>query len=306
MNVDGRVERPRGVPCADAPRRRSLFDDIPADDVAPSVTRVQKHVGWRGLGLRDLWVSRELLWFLALRDIKVRYKQTFFGAAWAIGQPLATMAVFTLIFGRLAKLPSEGAPYSVFVLAGLVPWGLVTGNLPGAAASLVSNVGLITKVRIHNMLVPAAVVMAGIADVLVASVLVVAVAAGHGIYPAPRLALLPVFIAIEVVVVLGVSLLLSSVTVLYRDIRYVVPFAVQLWLFLTPVVYPSSEVQGAVRWLFLMNPMVFAIEGFRWAVLGTHAPFGAVAPIGAAAAVVALVLGCYVFRRLEPTFADAV
>lgn len=273
---------------------------------SPPVVRVERSEGWRGFGLVELWRSRELLAFLSLRDVKVRYKQTFFGAAWAVGQPLATMVVFTLIFGRLAHLPSNGMPYSVFVLAGLVPWGLVTGNVPTAATSLISNVPLLTKVRIHNMLVPTATIIGGLVDLAVAIVLLVLFAGAHGIWPGPEILLLPFFIALEVCVVLGVSLFFAAVSVLYRDIRYVVPFAVQLWLFLTPVVYPSGSVHGAVRVAYLLNPMVFAIEGVRWAVLGTSEPLGSIAPAGIVGALAFLLAGAYVFRRLEPIFADVV
>ena len=273
---------------------------------APSVVRLAKREGWPGFGFVGLWQDRELLWFLAQRDLKVRYKQTFFGAAWAIGQPLITMLVFTVIFGRIADMPSEGLPYSVFVLGGLVPWGLVASGVPATSVSLLSNVPLITKVRIHNLLVPAATVLGSIVDFAIAIVLLLVVAGISGIFPGPEILALPLFIALDVSIVLGVGLLLSSVNVMFRDIRYIVPFAVQLWLFLTPVVYPTSEVDGAIRWLYAINPMVGVVEGFRWSVLGEGEELASVLPASVIGAVAILLVGAYTFRRLEPKFADVV
>ena len=270
------------------------------------VVRLAKREGWPGFGFVGLWHDRELLWFLTQRDLKVRYKQTFFGAAWALGQPLITMLVFTLIFGRIADLPSEGLPYSVFVLAGLVPWGLVASGVPAASMSLLSNVPLITKVRIHNMLVPAATVLGSIVDLGIAMVLLVVVAGFHGIAPQPELLALPLFVALDIAVVLGVGLLLASVNVLFRDIRYLVPFGVQLWLFLTPVVYPAGEIEGGLRWLYALNPMVGVVEGFRWSVLGAGGELGHVLPFSVVGAVVLLLVGAYTFRRIEPRFPDVV
>lgn len=273
---------------------------------AQSVVRLERTDGWRGFGFRDLWRDRELLWFLAQRDLKVRYKQTFFGAAWAIAQPMITMFVFTVIFGRLADLPSQGLPYSVFVLGGLVPWGLVASAVPSTSVSLLSNVALITKVRIHNMLVPAATVLAALVDLAIAIALLVVYAAGHGVYPGPEILALPLFVALDAAVVFGVGLLLASVNVLYRDIRYAVPFGVQVWLFLTPVVYPVGEVDASIRWLYGLNPMVAVVEGFRWSVLGASTHLGDVIITGALGAIALLLGGAYVFRRIEPSFADVV
>ena len=273
---------------------------------APAVVRLAKREGWPGFGFVGLWKDRELLWFLALRDLKVRYKQTFFGAAWAIGQPLITMVVFTVIFGRIADMPSEGLPYGVFVLAGLVPWGLVASGVPSASVSLLSNVPLITKVRIHNLLIPAATVLGSLVDFAIAIGLLLVVAALSGIFPGPEILALPLFVALDLCIVLGVGLLLSSINVMFRDIRYVVPFAVQLWLFLTPVVYPTNEVDSALRWLYAINPMVGVVEGFRWSVLGTGDELASVLPASVVGAVAILLFGAYTFRRLEPTFPDVV
>jgi lipopolysaccharide transport system permease protein len=270
------------------------------------VVRFAPSSGFRGFGFVELARERELLWFLAQRDLKVRYKQTFFGAAWAIGQPVITMVVFTLIFGRLAGLPSEGLPYPVFVLAGLVPWGLVATGVPATSVSLLSNVPLITKVRIPNMVVPAASVVGSLVDFAIAIVLLLALAAGYGITPGPEVLTLPFFVVLAVAIVFGIGLLLSSINVLFRDVRYVVPFAVQTWLFLTPVVYPTGEVDGAVRWIYALNPMVGVVEGFRWAALGVRGELASVLPVSVVGAALLLVGGAYVFRRIEPRFPDVV
>lgn len=270
------------------------------------VTRLEKATGWRGFGFADLWHSRELLFFLALRDVKVRYKQTFFGAAWAVAQPLITMVVFTLVFGRLAELPSEGVPYSVFVLAGVVPWSMVASGTPTTASSLLANSALITKVRIHSVVVPVAAVLGNLLDLGIAILLLLGYAALSGVLPGWELMALPVFVLLGIVIVTGVGLLLSSVSVLYRDVRYVVPFGVQVWLFLTPVVYPTREVDEGVQWLYSLNPMVGVVEGFRWSVIGTGNELGTALPASVVGAVLLLLAGAFVFRRLEPIFADAV
>ena len=278
----------------------------PAGTTSDVVAHLAPSSGFRGFGFGELWRERELLWFLAQRDLKVRYKQTFLGATWAIGQPVITMIVFTLVFGRIARLPSEGLPYAVFVLAGLVPWGLVSTGVPAASMSLLSNVPLITKVRIPNTVIPAATVLGSVIDFGIAIVLLLVVAAGYGIFPGPELLALPLFVALDILIVLGIGLLLSSINVLFRDIRYVVPFAVQTWLFLTPVVYPTSEVEGVARWLLALNPMVGVVEGFRWSVLGSGDELASVLPVSLVGAVLLLLGGAYVFRRIEPRFPDVV
>lgn len=269
-----------------------------------SVIRLEATTGFRGFALKDAWRARELLIFLTERDLRVRYKQTFFGAAWAVAQPVITMVLFTLIFGRLAGLPSEGVPYPVFVLAGTVPWGLVASGLTTASTSLVSNQSLIKKVYIHKMLVPASALLAHVVDVAVAVVVLVAVAAAYGIWPSPRLLVLPVVLLIGVAIVLGMALALSAVNVVFRDVRFVVPFFVQAWMFGTPVAYSLTAVDGAYRWWFALNPFVGVVEGARWAVLGTSNNLPLYLGSAAGGAVVLLVLGGYVFRRLEPSFAD--
>jgi lipopolysaccharide transport system permease protein len=299
------------TPYADRPTTggeeyEQVSNDLPTPANAPEVVRLAPGAGFRRLGLGDLWRDRELLWFLTERDLKIRYKQTVFGAAWAIGQPLVMMVVFTLVFDRIANVRSEGLPYEVFVLGGLVPWGLVATGVPTASTSLLSNVSLITKVRIANIVVPAAAVCATLVDLAISVVLLVVIAAAYGIYPGPEILLLPFFVSLGVAIVFGIGLLLAAINVLFRDIRYVVPFAVQAWLFLTPVVYPTREISGSVRWIYALNPMVGVVEGVRWSALGTGSELGTVVPVSVVAACVLVGLGTYIFRRIEPRFADVV
>lgn len=270
----------------------------------PLVTRIEPTVGFRGYALREAWRSRELLVFLTERDLRVRYKQTFFGAAWAVAQPVITMVLFSLVFGRLAGLPSEGVPYPLFVLAGTVPWGLVSSGLVTASTSLVSNQALIKKVYVHKMLVPASALLAHLVDVLIAIAVLVVVAAGYGIWPTPRLLALPVILVLGVAIVLGVALAMSAVNVIFRDVRFVVPYAVQIWMFATPVAYSLTAVDAGYRWWFALNPFVGVVEGTRWVMFGraNDLPlYLATSVVGAAAL---LALGGYVFRRLESSFAD--
>ena len=272
-----------------------------------AVTRIQPVHGWRRLGLHEFWTDRDLLFFLALRDIKVRYKQTFFGAAWAVGQPLLMMVVFAFVFGRLAHLPSEGVPYTVFVLAGLVPWGLVTMGLTTASLSLSNQIHLINKVRVPRVLVPTASVLGSVVDLGVATGLLFVFAWSYGIPPSWRYVALPAFALLGTLVVMGVALFLAAVNVVYRDVRYISPFLVQMWLFITPVAYSTTLVSSHLpRALYAANPMVGVVQGFRWSVL--NAPLSVRHDLlpSIAAAVVIVALGMAVFRRLEPTFADVI
>lgn len=281
----------------------------PASDTrvdGPAPIRIEARTGWPGFGLREAWEWRELLVFLVERDVRVRYKQTVFGATWAVAQPVITMVLFTVVFGRVAGLPSEGVPYPLFSLAGTVPWALVAGGLTAASASLVQNEALVKQVYVHKMLVPASSVLANVVDVLIAIVVLVCVAAGYGYWPSPRLLVLPALVALGVAVVLGVALVLCAVNVLYRDVRILLPYVIQVWLFATPVAYSVTAVDEENRWLFALNPLVGVVEGVRWAVLGTgnDLPLYLASSVGGAA--VGLLFGGYVFRRLEPSFADVV
>jgi lipopolysaccharide transport system permease protein len=247
---------------------------------------------WPTLGSRELWAHRELLYFLVWRDVKVRYKQTALGVAWAVLQPLATMLVFSLFFGRLAKVPSDGVPYPLFALAALVPWTFFANGL--------------TQLYFPRLAIPLASVLAGALDLAVAFVLLVAAMLWYGVWPSPQwIAAIP-FALLALVTTLGVGTWLSALNVQYRDVRYAVPFLVQLWLFATPIAYPSSLLGAPWRTVYALNPMVAVVDGFRWALLGTSAPLTSTVAASCAVAVVLLVSGTLYFRRMERSFADLV
>lgn len=262
---------------------------------------------------RELWAHRELLYFLVWRDVKVRYKQTLLGGAWAILQPLATAAVFTLFFGRVAGVASDGLPYSIFSYCGLLLWLFFAQALAQASQSLVGSSNLITKVYFPRLVIPVAPTLAGLLDFVIASPLLAALMAFHGVRFSPRLLLFPIPVALAVVTAVGAGLWLAALNVEYRDIRYVIPFLIQLWLFCSPVIYPASSVLpvlaklGIPGWVFGLNPMAVAIEGFRWAVLGLpSAPPPAMLMAGVASALAVLISGMVYFAKVERWFADVV
>ena len=261
--------------------------------------------GWVPLRLAELWAHRELLYFLVWRDIKVRYKQTALGVLWAVLQPLLAMFVFTLFFGRLARMASDGVPYAVFNLAGLVPWTFFVFGLNEAANSVVGSRHLITKVYFPRLAVPLAPVLAGLVDFAIAFLLLQVVMAWYGLLPGVRAVFVLPFLLLAFATSLGVGLWLAALNVLYRDVRYVLPLLSQLWLFATPIVYPSSLVPAQWRPAYGLNPMVSVVDGFRWALLGTPAP-GATLLMSSLAALVLLTTGALYFRRIERTFADIV
>ena len=275
--------------------------DVPA----PARTIViQPSRGWVSLQLGELWEYRELLYFLVWRDIKVRYKQTVLGAAWAVIQPLFSMVVFSVFFGRLAKLPSDGVPYPVFSYCALVPWTYFATALTMSSNSLVDHARLITKVYFPRLLVPASSVLAGLVDLAIASIVLVAMLLYYGIRPGPAVLLLPAFVLLATLTALGVGLWLSALNVQYRDVRYTLTFLVQFWLFLTPVAYSSALVPERWRPLYTLNPMTGVVEGFRWALLGTRDQPGALLLVSALSVTVLLLGGLYNFRRMERRFAD--
>jgi lipopolysaccharide transport system permease protein len=249
---------------------------------------------------------RELLYFLVWRDVKVRYKQTVLGAAWAIIQPFMTMVVFSLFFGRLAGIPSEGVPYPIFSFAALVPWTFFANGLSQSANSLVGSANLLTKVYFPRLAIPIATVLSGAVDFVLAFVVLLGMMLFYRVTPTWNALWLPLFLLLALVTALGVGLWLSALNVQYRDVRYVVPFVVQFWLFATPIAYPSSLLPQLWRSIYALNPMVGVVEGFRWALLGTETAPGAMIFISAAAAVVILVSAMFYFRRMEDTFADVV
>jgi lipopolysaccharide transport system permease protein len=261
---------------------------------------------WIPLHLSELWEYRELLYFLVWRDIKVRYKQTALGAAWAVMQPLFMMLVFSLFFGRFAKVPSDGIPYPVFAFCALLPWQLFANALTESSNSLVGNQNLITKVYFPRLVIPIAAVLSGLVDFLIAFVILVGMMLYYGIVPGWSIVVLPGFILLAVLTALAVGLWLSALNVQYRDVRYTMNFLVQFWLFATPVAYPSSLVPETWRALYGINPMAGVVEGFRWALLGKTSPPGAMLWVSVAVVTMLLVGGLYYFRRMEQQFADIV
>ena len=246
------------------------------------------------------------MYFLCWRDIKVRYKQTALGVAWAVIQPFFTMLVFTLFFGRLAQIPSDGIPYAVFSYTALVPWMFFANGLSQASDSLVSNSNLIRKVFFPRLVVPISSVLSGVIDFGIAFIVLIGMMLYFGITPTQNVVFFPAFLLLALVTALGVSLWLSALNVQFRDIRYAIPFLIQFWLFITPIAYPSSIIPDPWRTFYGINPMVGVVEGFRWALLGTGTSPGFMCLISSLVAVGILVSGAYYFRRMEITFADRI
>jgi lipopolysaccharide transport system permease protein len=284
----------------------ALSIEIAAAEAPRPFVRVQPSRGWTSLGLADLWTYRELVYFLTWRDVKVRYKQTVLGVAWAVLQPVLTTLIFSLFFGRLAGIPSDGVPYPIFALAGLVPWTFFANGLTQASNSLVGNANLITKVYFPRLIVPIAAVLSGVIDVLLACLVLVAMMAYYQIAPSAQVIWLPAILLLVLIVALGTGLWFSAMNVQFRDVRYTVPFLTQLWMLATPIAYPSSMLHQPWRTVFAINPMVGAVEGVRWAVFAGTAPPIAQIVVSFSTAAVVLVSGALYFRRMERTFADVV
>lgn len=273
-------------------------------DIPTFVIRPTK--GWRFLDLRELWAYRELVYFLTWRDIKVRYKQTAIGVAWAVLQPLAMMVVFALFFGKLAKVPSEGIPYPLFAYAGLLPWQLFSRTISESTNSLVTDQRLITRVYFPRIIVPLATTLAAILDFMISGILLVVLMLIYGVTPGVVVFWLPFFILLMLITSLGVGFWLSALNVEYRDVMYTVPFLNQFWLFLTPVVYPSSLVPEKWRILYGLNPMTGVVEGFRWALLGVGKGPSPMLIVSILVSIFLFVSGIVWFRRRERTFVDAI
>jgi lipopolysaccharide transport system permease protein len=273
---------------------------------SPPTLVIRPSKGFLRLNLKDVWAYRELLFFLVWRDIKVRYKQTALGAAWAVIQPVMTMVVFSVFFGRLAKVPSDGIPYPVFAFAALLPWQLFAFALTESSNSLVGSQNLITKVYFPRLVIPLSSVLAGIVDFAIAFLVLLVMMLYYGIRPTSAIVWLPLFLFLAVATALSVGLWLSALNVKYRDVRYTIPFLTQLWMFATPVAYPSSLIPQHWRAWFGLNPMAGVVEGFRWALLGKSTGPGALLWVSIAAVVLLLVGGLFYFRRTESTFADIV
>lgn len=272
----------------------------------PRLVVIRPSRGWVSLGLRDLWEYRELLYFLVWRDVKVRYKQTALGAAWAILQPFLTMVVFSVFFGNLARVPSDGIPYPVFAYTALLPWQLFAYALTESGNSLVASQQLITKVYFPRLVIPISAVLAGLVDFCIAFVVLLGMMLYYGIVPTAAALTLPLFLLLAVMTALAVGLWLSALNVQYRDVRYTIPFLTQFWLFATPVAYPSSLVPAWIRPLYGLNPMAGVVEGFRWALLGKSGGVGPLVFVSALVVGLLLVGGLVYFRHMEKTFADVV
>ncbi len=271
------------------------------------VTRIEPSRGWVSLKLRELWEYRELLYFLTWRDIKVRYKQTVLGAAWAIIQPFFTMVIFSLFFGKLAQIPSDGIPYPIFNYAALVPWTFFATRLTQASNSLVGGAGIIKKVYFPRLAMPMAVVLGGIVDFALAFLVLLGMMFYYGIAPTINVIWLPFFLILIMTTSLGAALWFSAMNVQFRDVRYIVPFITQFWMFATPIVYPSSLIENeTLRMVYALNPMVGVVDGFRWALLGTDTAPGPIILVSSLTAFLLLASGAFYFRRMEKTFADVV
>lgn len=268
--------------------------------------RIQPTRGWVSLQLKELWNYRELVYFFIWRDVKVRYKQTALGAAWAIIQPLFTMIVFSLFFGRLAKLPSDGIPYPLFAYAALVPWTFFAQGLAQSADSLVSQGSLIKKVYFPRLAIPLSTVSAGLVDVTISFTVLLMLMAYYHVRISGNIIWLPCLLLLAFTTALGTGLWLSALNVRFRDVKYTVPFLSQFWMFATPIVYPSSLLHGRWKEVFALNPMVGVVEGFRWALLGAKTRPGPMILASAVAAIVILIGGAFYFRRMEKHFADVV
>jgi len=275
----------------------TLSADVP-------VIRIAAAGGWPSLKLREVWAYRELIYFLIWRDIKVRYKQTVLGGSWAIIQPLFTMLIFSFFFGRLAKVPSDGIPYPLFAFSALVPWSLFSHGLNQAANSLVSNTSLIKKVYFPRLVIPVAKVLSALVDFGLAFIVLLGMTLYYGVHPTMKVLWLPFFLLLAMVTALGVAFWLSATNVHVRDVEHALPFLTQIWLFATPIAYPSSLLSEPWRTVYGINPMVGVVEGFRWALLGAKTAPGPILAVSSLVAAAILVSGAFWFRRLEKTFAD--
>jgi lipopolysaccharide transport system permease protein len=290
-------------------KKKDLMSMMSGDEASRETSthiHIEPSQGWVGLQLRELWRYRELMYFLTWRDIKVRYKQTLLGIAWAIIQPLMTMVVFSFIFGELAKIPSEGIAYPLFTFAGLVPWTFFANALTQSSNSLVNNANLIQKVYFPRLIIPISSVLAGVVDFFLAFVVLAGLMAFFGVLPSLAVLTLPLFLLLALITSLGVGLWLTALSVQFRDVRYVVGFLVQFWFFITPVTYSSTMLEGNWRLLYGINPMVGVVEGFRWALLKSGQPPDTLVYVSAGIALLIFTGGLFYFRRMEKTFSDVI
>jgi lipopolysaccharide transport system permease protein len=270
------------------------------------VTRIEPSRGLIPLKLRELWDYHELLYYLVWRDIKLRYRQTILGASWAIIQPLFTMVIFSLFFGKLARVPSDGLPYPIFSFTALIPWTFFANGLNQAANSLLGSANLIKKVYFPRLIVPISSVFSGTVDVFFAFIVLLGMMWMYGVTPTVKMLYLPFLLLLSFCTALGVGVWLSAINIQYRDVRHAVPFLIQAWMFATPIAYPSSLLSEPWRTIYGLNPMVGVIEGFRWALLGADTAPGPIMGVSSAMTLIILVSGAFYFRRMERTFADVI
>lgn len=283
----------------------SVSQSPPEDHPIP-VTVVRPSRGWAGFNLRELWHYRELTYFLIWRDIKVRYKQTVLGVAWAVIQPFFTMVVFSVFFGQLAGIPSDDIPYPIFSYAALLPWQLFENGIRKAGNSLVASRSLVTKVYFPRLAIPLASVIAGLVDFALAFTVLLGMMWYYDYRPTSAIWFMPLLLLLTVVTALGTGLWLSALNVAYRDVGYLIPFILRVWFFLTPITYSASIVPEAYQTLYALNPMTGVVQGFRWAMLGVGSPPSILLTASSVAALILLVSGILYFRRMERTFADVV
>jgi lipopolysaccharide transport system permease protein len=264
--------------------------------------------GWSALNLADLWRYRELIFFLTWRDLKVRYKQTVLGVAWAVIRPVITMVIYSLIFGNLAQLDSEGVPYSIFTYVALLPWQLFSKAMNDAGRSMVSNRNMVTKIYFPRLVIPVSTILSGLVDFLIAFVILIGMMIYFQVPITLNVLYLPLFLLLALVTALGVGLWFSALNVYYRDVGYVLPFLTEVWKYITPVAYSAQYITGKWQFIYALNPMAGVVQGFRWALLGTTLDASALTTmsISAFVAVVVLITGLFYFRRMERSFADMV
>jgi len=277
-----------------------------AEDTTQHITVIEPKKGWIPIDFKEIWQYRELFYFLTKRDIKVRYKQTVLGGLWAIIQPFFTMVVFSIFFGRLAKLPSDGIPYPIFVYAGLLPWMYFANSITNSGNSLIGSANLITKVYFPRVIIPASAGLAGLLDLFIAMTILFVMMIYYSLYPGFEIVLLPFLIGLNFLCAVGVGLWLSAMNVQYRDIRYAIPFLIQIWMFVSPVIYPASLVTEKYKWVLALNPMGGVINAFRACLLGHKSIDWLILGVSTVIIFAIFFSGLYYFRRMEKTFADVV
>ena len=280
--------------------------ESPAQTASLPILHIEPSQGWLSLNLRELWDYRELLYFLVWRDVKVRYKQTAIGAAWAVLQPFLTMLIFVAVFRKFAKVPSDGLPYPIFAYAALLPWSLFAGAVSRSSLSIVGQATVISKVYFPRLIVPISATVSGLVDFAVAFTLLIVMMVWFDVYPTWDILALPCFLLFALGTALAVGLWLSALNVKYRDVTHAVPFLIQLWMFASPIGYPLSVVPARWRLLYSLNPLAGVIEGFRWALLGKESPDFAAIAVSASVVAILFCTGMIYFKRMERTFADVV